>query len=77
VDRRYGIDDAKHDALVHMEQFMKKSGYDASVKAEITEVSAFRILNDYSSSGTDIRVRCQVKPGLIRDLHTKGRGAVK
>lgn len=77
VDRRYSIEDAKHDALEHMAAFMKKSGYDSSVKPELVEVSAFRIISDYGSSGCDIRVRCQVKPGLTRNLHGKGKGGTK
>lgn len=77
VDRKYTIEDAKHDALVHTKEFMGKSGYDRSVEPELVEVSSFRILNDYSSAGCDIRVKCQVKPGLIKHLHVKGKGADK
>ncbi len=77
VDRKYGIDDAKHDALEYTRKFMKKSGYDQSVVPELVEVSAFRIINDYYSSGTDIRVRCQVKPGLIKNLHSSTKGGAK
>ena len=77
VDRRYGVEDAKHDALIHMAEFMKKSGYDSSVKPELVEVSAFRIISDYGSSGCDIRVRCQVRPGLIKNLHGKTKGGAK
>lgn len=77
VDRRYSIEDAKHDALEHTRGFMSKAGYDTSVKPELVEVSAFRILNDYHSSGCDIRVKCQVKPGLIRTLYEKAKGGAK
>jgi len=77
VDRRYSIEDAKHDALEHTRRFMEKTGYDTSAGPELVEVSAFRILNDYSSSGCDIRVKCQVKPGLIKNLHAKAKGGAK
>ncbi len=77
VDRKYSIEDAKHDALEHTRRFMAESGYDTSVDPELVEVSAFRILNDYYSSGCDIRVKCQVKPGLIKTLHTGVKGGKK
>jgi N-methylhydantoinase A/oxoprolinase/acetone carboxylase beta subunit len=77
VDRRYSVEDAKHDALEHTRKFMEKTGYDTSVRPELVEVSAFRMLSGYSSSGCDIRVKCQVKPGLIKNLHAKAKGGAK
>ena len=39
-----------------------------NMDAEITEESSFNMVRGFSTSGKDIRVKAQIKPGLIQVL---------
>lgn len=70
VTRKYSLEDAEADAKRHARDYLEKSGYrikDSDIS--IIESSSFRMINDYYASGNDIRVKCQVKPGVVMHLH--------
>jgi N-methylhydantoinase A/oxoprolinase/acetone carboxylase beta subunit len=70
VSRKYSLEDAEADAKLHAREYLEKSGYkikDSDIS--IIESSNFRMINDYYASGNDIRVKCQVKPGVVMHLH--------
>jgi hypothetical protein len=71
VDRKYTIKDAEKDVVKFTHDFMEKSGYGGTPsEVEIIESSNFRVINDFYASGNDIRVKCQVKPGVTMKLYS-------
>lgn len=70
VAKKYTLDDAEADAKRYTREYLEKSGYrikDSDIN--IIESASFRMINDYYASGNDIRVKCQVKPGIVMHLH--------
>ena len=41
-----------------------------NIDAEITEESSFNMVRGYRTLGKDIRVKAQIKPGLIQELRS-------
>jgi len=65
VSHRYGLEDAESDAKNHLWEYAKQ--LDPRMKeedVEIIESSSFKMVSGYFSSGKDIRVKCQIKPGV-------------
>ncbi len=70
VSRRYSLADAEKDVTEYTRKYLESSGYkDKDLKIDIVESSIFRMIDDYSASGNDIRVKCQIRPGVIMNLH--------
>ncbi len=70
VSRRYSLSEAENDVIEYTRRYLEKSGYkDKDLNIDIVESSSFRMIDDYSASGNDIRVKCQIRPGVIMDLH--------
>lgn len=70
VSRRYSLSEAESDAVNYTRKFLEKAGYNSSdLKIDIVESTSFRMIDDYYSSGNDIRVKCQVRPGVVMNLH--------
>ncbi|HOP29293.1 MAG TPA: hydantoinase/oxoprolinase family protein [Spirochaetota bacterium] len=70
VARKYSLEEAEADAKKYAREYLEKAGYritDSDIS--IIESSSFRMINDYYASGNDIRVKCQVKPGVVMHLH--------
>lgn len=69
VSSRYNLDMAKKRALDLVIGNAKSIGVDFdNVDAEITEESSFNMVRGFYTSGKDIRVKAQIKPGLIQEL---------
>lgn len=69
VTSRYTLEDAISDAHGYLFDYAKN--IDPSMKEEDIEViesSAFKMVSGYASSGYDLRVKCQVKPGVIMQV---------
>jgi len=65
----YTVKDAERDAKKHLSAHLKEvgvAGQDADT--EIIESSSFNMVDGFYTSGRDIRVRCQIKPGVIKRL---------
>ncbi|PKL16437.1 MAG: hydantoinase [Spirochaetae bacterium HGW-Spirochaetae-5] len=70
VSRRYSLSEAENDIIAHTRKYLEKSGYkDKDLKIDIVESSSFRMIDDYYASGNDIRVKCQIRPGVVMNLH--------
>ncbi len=70
VSRRYSLNEAENDAVNYTKKFLESSGYNSrDLKIDIVESSSFRMIDDYYSSGNDIRVKCQVRPGVVMNLY--------
>lgn len=70
VAARYSLKDAENDIISHTKKYLEKSGYKGTnPKIDIVESSNFRMISDFYSSGNDIRVKCQIRPGIIMNLH--------
>lgn len=70
VSRRYSLAEAEKDIIAHTRKYLENSGYtDKNLNIDIVESSNFRMINDYTNSGNDIRVKCQIRPGVTIKLH--------
>ncbi len=65
----YGLDDAKKDAMNHLLAHLAdlKLSSDAD-RAQITHASSFNMVDDMTLVGKNIRVTCQIKPGVAATL---------
>jgi N-methylhydantoinase A/oxoprolinase/acetone carboxylase beta subunit len=66
VDVSYTLADARDDARNFLTEFVTGLGMNRNdVDCEITEAVSFNMISGYgSSSGRNIRVKCQIKPGI-------------
>jgi N-methylhydantoinase A/oxoprolinase/acetone carboxylase beta subunit len=70
VSKRYSLADAENDVISHTRRYLESSGYEnKDLSIDIVESSSFRMIDDYTSSGNDIRVKCQIRPGITMKLH--------
>lgn len=70
VTRRYSIEEAEADAKKQTREYLEKSGYRIKeTDINIIESTSFRMIDDFYASGNDIRVKCQVRPGVVMHLH--------
>lgn len=69
IPSSYTLKEAERDALLHLKEHL--SGLNAPVgdkDTEIIESSSFNMIEGFYSAGKDIRVKCQIKPGVIKRL---------
>jgi N-methylhydantoinase A/oxoprolinase/acetone carboxylase beta subunit len=67
IDRQFGGDAAVHEALNLLKEKAVLRGADPDhLETEIVEVLQFNMVRGFESTGKNIRVKVQVKPGLIR-----------
>ncbi len=73
INSEYSMGDAETDILQHLKEHLKteniRINYD---DLEITERTSFKMIKGYYSSGYDLRLKCQIKPGLSRTLEKRG-----
>jgi N-methylhydantoinase A/oxoprolinase/acetone carboxylase beta subunit len=70
VSRRYSLSEAENDIIAYTQKYLENSGYrDKDLKIDIVESSSFRMIDEYYASGNDIRVKCQIRPGVVMNLH--------
>jgi hypothetical protein len=65
----YSLEDAKRDAMNHLLARLAdlKLSSDAD-RAEITHASSFNMVEGMHTTGRNMRVKCQIKPGVERTL---------
>jgi N-methylhydantoinase A/oxoprolinase/acetone carboxylase beta subunit len=67
IPRGYKLHDAEKDAMSHLLSHLGDLNIaSAGENAEITASSSFNMINGYSTVGRNIRVKCQIKPGVVR-----------
>ncbi len=72
VPRNYSVTDAENDAKKFLMGYLLQTGTQVHEgDIEIIESASFKMVQGYISSGKDIRVKCQIKPGVIMPF---GRG---
>ena len=65
----YTLKDAERDVRIHLANHLKGLGLTVSeADTEIIESSSFNMIDGYYSAGKDIRVKCQIKPGVLKRL---------
>lgn len=72
IDKNYNLERAKNKAI----EIIKKAAMDMGTKedeveAEIMEESSFNMVNGFYTSGKNIRIKAQIKPGLIYNLRSE------
>lgn len=67
IPRSYRLEDAENDAMNHLLAHLGEMHIAAEGEnAQITAASSFNMVNGYSTVGRNIRVKCQIKPGVVR-----------
>ena len=70
VDRKYSLKQAEEEAAEHLADFLRSQGIEADKSdIDIMSSSSFRMIDSFFSSGDDLRVRCQIKPGVTMNLY--------
>ncbi len=65
----YTVKDAERDAKKYLAAHLENVGAAAAeTDTEIIESSSFNMVDGFYTSGRDIRVKCQIKPGVIKRL---------
>ena len=65
ISGRYSLDDAKRDAVRYLKEHLVHIGVDGCDEfIEIIEAEAFNMVSSFYTTGKNIRVTCQVKPGI-------------
>ncbi|MDI3481327.1 MAG: hypothetical protein PWQ97_982 [Tepidanaerobacteraceae bacterium] len=69
IDRNFTLEMARRKALELLQQRASMLGAEGSeMEAEITEESSFNMVRGFYTSGKNIRIRAQIKPGLLYEL---------
>jgi len=67
----YSLEEAGEDARRYLVGHLGKTAPGESVQAEVVDAASFNMVRGYFTTGKNIRVRCQVKPGILEEY---GRG---
>lgn len=73
IKSTYDLEDAKDQACELLKEHMKKNDKDSQVKDEDIEIiyaSSFNMVDGFYTTGKNIRVEAQIKPGLIYKLRS-------
>jgi len=69
VPRTYSLADAERDAMNHMLGHLSEMGVFADRdNAQVTHASSFNMVDEGRTTGKNIRVKCQIKPGVAFTL---------
>lgn len=73
VPRNYSLKEASRDALNHLLAHLSEMGVFADRdNAQVNHASSFNMINDGTTTGRNIRVKCQIKPGVAFTLAEPG-----
>ncbi len=68
ISRRFTVDDAIALGTEKLIARAKQAGaLDQDIEVEVADKQVFNVVRGYSTTGKNMRVRLQVKPGLIKD----------
>ncbi len=68
VTSNYSLENARSDAREHLGGYLSQIGIDRGGEVEVVEASSFNMVEGFYTVGRNIRVRCQVKPGVLMRL---------
>ncbi|MFP4479232.1 MAG: hydantoinase/oxoprolinase family protein [Desulfohalobiaceae bacterium] len=79
IEAGYSLDQAKQELLQELCKYLKENlHWEIPLQqAEIVEESAMNMIKDFCEVGQDIRVKCQVKPGICADYENSVRCVCK
>jgi N-methylhydantoinase A len=70
ISSHFGLEDARQVAIDLLREKARRRGADMDrLRTEIIEESEFNMIRGFHTAGKNIRVRAQVKPGLIEGYH--------
>lgn len=73
IDSRYRIEDGERDIIKYFTEHLRSEGVQVEEKdIVITDKSSFKMVAGYYSSGYDLRLKCQIRPGLSEKLSQGG-----
>ncbi len=69
ISGSYSLKNAREETITHLMEFIKKEfGWEISrEETEIIEESCMNMVKDVFTVGQDIRVKCQIKPGICKE----------
>ncbi len=68
-ERDYSLAKARKDAVSYLMNHLRTLGVDAGEgQTEIIEASEFNMVGGFYATGKNIRVKCQIKPGVLAKL---------
>lgn len=71
IEKKYSLREAEEDAAAGLSEYLQAHGIDVKKdEIDIMQASSFRMIDSFFSSGDDIRVRCQIKPGVSMKLYS-------
>ena len=75
IPSAYSLNDARRDGCRELLNYLNACGHPGleSGDVSIVEAEAFNMVDDYARGSKTIRVSCQVRPGLERNLPAAGR----
>jgi N-methylhydantoinase A/oxoprolinase/acetone carboxylase beta subunit len=66
IEADYDLDEAQRDARVHLLNHLRQEGIPSREEnIEITHASSFNMVDGMRLAGRNIRVKCQIKPGIL------------
>ncbi len=65
--REYSLEDAKADALSAMRRHLSRPGLRENAPVDIIEAYSFNMVGESGLVGRNLRVKCQVRPGLVEE----------
>ncbi len=69
IDSNYTLENARERAIeLLIESAISLGGKEDEIESEITEENSFNMVRGFYTSGQNIRIKAQVKPGLIQEL---------
>ncbi|MDY0091895.1 MAG: hydantoinase/oxoprolinase family protein [Candidatus Vecturithrix sp.] len=68
ISGRYSLEDAKQDAVRYLHEYVRLLAVrEAAQFIEVTEAESFTMVNGFQATGRNIRVKCQIKPGIRKN----------
>ena len=69
ISGNYGLESARERAIkLLIERAVYLGAYQDELETEIIEESSFNMVRGFFTSGKNIRIKAQIKPGLIYEL---------
>ena len=71
IEKNYNIERAKDDARKYLTDHLRNLGVDLDgIEPDITEAESFNMVDGPVATGKNIRVKCQVRPGIVKGIVT-------
>ncbi len=68
IPASYSLEDAGEDARRYLVGHLGRTVPGETIHAEVVDAASFNMVQGYFTTGKNIRVRCQVKPGILEEF---------